>query len=153
MPFDCFEKSDSVGGNWVFGNRNGMSAAYRELFINVVARADAVRGLSDAASDPDFPHHTHIASYFEEYVDHFGLRSASRSRPAWSTPAGARTASGRYARHRGSGTYDALIVANGHHWDQRWPEPAFPGADTFKGTQMHAHAYVDNSISRRTRMW
>ena len=23
--------------------------------------------------------------------------------------------------------YDALIVANGHHWDPRWPEPAFPG--------------------------
>ena len=25
----CFEKSDRVGGNWVFGNKNGMSAAYR----------------------------------------------------------------------------------------------------------------------------
>ncbi|MBV8953115.1 MAG: NAD(P)-binding protein, partial [Solirubrobacterales bacterium] len=21
IPFDCFEKSDRVGGNWVFGNR------------------------------------------------------------------------------------------------------------------------------------
>ena len=21
IPFDCFEKSDKVGGNWVFGNR------------------------------------------------------------------------------------------------------------------------------------
>ncbi len=35
IPFDCFEKSDRVGGNWVFGNKNGMSAAYRDLFINV----------------------------------------------------------------------------------------------------------------------
>jgi len=34
VRFDCFEKSDRVGGNWVFGNRNGMSAAYRDLFIN-----------------------------------------------------------------------------------------------------------------------
>ena len=41
--------------------------------------------------------------------------------------------------------YDALLVANGHHWDPRWPEPAFPGSDTFEGVQMHAHSYVDNS--------
>ena len=34
IPFDCFEKSDRVGGNWVFENINGMSASYRELFIN-----------------------------------------------------------------------------------------------------------------------
>jgi len=34
-------------------------------------------------------------------------------------------------------------VANGHHWDPRWPEPAFPGADTFAGRQMHSHEYVD----------
>jgi hypothetical protein len=37
-----------------------------------------------------------------------------------------------------------LLVANGHHWDKRWPEPAFPGADEFQGLQMHAHDYVDN---------
>ncbi|MFL5904744.1 MAG: NAD(P)-binding protein [Solirubrobacteraceae bacterium] len=34
IAFDCFEKSDEVGGNWAFGNRNGMSAAYRSLHIN-----------------------------------------------------------------------------------------------------------------------
>jgi len=27
IPFDCFEKSDRVGGNWVFNNKNGMSSA------------------------------------------------------------------------------------------------------------------------------
>ena len=24
IPFDCYEKSDPVGGNWVFKNKNGM---------------------------------------------------------------------------------------------------------------------------------
>jgi hypothetical protein len=33
------------------------------------------------------------------------------------------------------------MVANGHHWDARWPEPAFPGADSFTGTQLHSHDY------------
>jgi hypothetical protein len=41
-----------------------------------------------------------------------------------------------------------LVVANGHHWDARWPEPAFPGADVFAGTQMHAHDYRDNAFLR-----
>ena len=30
-------------------------------------------------------------------------------------------------------------MANGHHWDPRWPEPPFPGE--FAGEQMHAHHY------------
>ena len=34
LDFDCFEASDRVGGNWVYKNRNGMSAAYRSLHIN-----------------------------------------------------------------------------------------------------------------------
>jgi cation diffusion facilitator CzcD-associated flavoprotein CzcO len=42
-------------------------------------------------------------------------------------------------------SYDAVCVANGHHWDPRFPEPAFPGAETFTGEQMHSHSYTDES--------
>ena len=34
-----------------------------------------------------------------------------------------------------------MIVANGHHWNPRWPEPGFPGSETFPGEQLHAHYY------------
>jgi hypothetical protein len=37
--------------------------------------------------------------------------------------------------------YEHVVVANGHHWDPRWPEPGFPGSETFPGTQLHAHYY------------
>ncbi len=37
--------------------------------------------------------------------------------------------------------YDALIVASGHHWDARWPEPLIPG--TFNGHELHSHDYID----------
>ena len=37
--------------------------------------------------------------------------------------------------------FDVLVVANGHHWDARWPEPPFPGH--FDGIQMHSHEYID----------
>jgi dimethylaniline monooxygenase (N-oxide forming) len=147
IPFDCFEKSDQVGGNWVFGNRNGMSAAYRDLFINVSRERMAYADFPMPSSYPDFPHHTHIKEYFDSYVDHFGLREHITFETGV-----------EHVRKREDGVweieldtgdkreYDALIVANGHHWDPRWPEPAFPGADKFEGTQLHAHSYVDNSI-------
>jgi cation diffusion facilitator CzcD-associated flavoprotein CzcO len=37
--------------------------------------------------------------------------------------------------------YEQVVVANGHHWDPRWPEPSYPGAEDFPGTQIHAHYY------------
>jgi cation diffusion facilitator CzcD-associated flavoprotein CzcO len=151
IPFDCFERSDQVGGNWVFGNRNGMSAAYRDLFINVSRERMAYADYPMPTAYPDFPHHTHIKEYFDSYVDHFGLRehitfltsvehARLREDALWEV---------QLRQEAGDGEtrlYDALLVANGHHWDARWPEPAFPGSEDFQGVQMHAHSYVDNSI-------
>ena len=40
---------------------------------------------------PDYPNHTQMAAYFDEYVDHFGLREKIRSAPrsrAWSRRTG-----------------------------------------------------------------
>ena len=147
IPFDCFEKSDQVGGNWVFGNHNGMSAAYRDLFINVSRERMAYADFPMPSSYPDFPHHTHIKEYFDNYVDHFGLRE--RIAFETSVESARKREDGKWETVLSNGQtrfYDALLVANGHHWDPRWPEPAFPGADTFEGKQLHAHSYVDNSI-------
>jgi dimethylaniline monooxygenase (N-oxide forming) len=149
ISFDCFEKSDRVGGNWVFGNKNGMSAAYRDLFINVSRERMQYADYPMPKSIPDFPHHTHIARYFEDYVEHFGLRELITFNTGVEHVR--RYEDGLWEVKLDTGEmrlYDALLVANGHHWDQRWPEPAFPGADDFAGVQLHAHSYVDNSIFR-----
>ena len=147
IDFDCFEKSDRVGGNWVFENKNGMSAAYRDLFINTSRPRMEYSDLPMPADYPDFPHHTQIAAYFEKYVDHFGFRE--RITFETGVQHAAREQDGSWTIELDSGerrSYDALLVANGHHWNPRWPEPAFPGADTFPGAQLHAHSYIDNSI-------
>jgi cation diffusion facilitator CzcD-associated flavoprotein CzcO len=147
IPFDCFEKSDRVGGNWVFENRNGMSAAYRDLFINTSRPRMEYSDFPMPDSYPDFPHHTQIAAYFEHYVDHFGLRELITFETG--VEHATRDEHGTWTVELDTGEtrhYDALLVANGHHWDTRWPEPAFPGADSFQGSQMHAHSYIDNSI-------
>src|SRR3954467_7910535 len=74
LPFDCFEASDRVGGNWVFANKNGMSAAYRGLHINTSRDRMQFADFPMPATLPDFPHHTDIAAYFDAYVEHFGFR-------------------------------------------------------------------------------
>jgi dimethylaniline monooxygenase (N-oxide forming) len=138
----CYEKSDRVGGNWAYRNPNGMSAAYRSLHINTSRNRMAYRDFPMPADYPAFPHHSQVKAYFDSYVDHFDLRGRIRF--------GCGVES---ARKRGDGVwevtdetgrveeFDAVLVANGHHWHPRWPEPAFPGSDVFAGRQLHAHAY------------
>jgi thioredoxin reductase len=147
LPFDCIEASDRVGGNWVFGNRNGVSAAYRDLHINTSRDRMAYSDFPMPADYPDYPHHSQIAAYFDDYVDHFGFRDhiVFNTRVESVT----RGAHGVYTVTTDDGIvreYDMLLVANGHHWNPRMPEPAFPGSGTFSGRQIHAHAYVDSSI-------
>ena len=154
IDFDCFEASDRVGGNWVFKNRNGMSSAYRSLHINTSRERMQFADFPMPRTCPDFPHHTDIAAYFDAYVDHFGFRhriafetAVERAAPAgggWEV-----TLTGGETRR-----YDAVLVANGHHWDPRPPEPPFPGSDAFAGVQLHSHAYTgdDPALFRDRRV-
>jgi cation diffusion facilitator CzcD-associated flavoprotein CzcO len=152
IPFDCFEKSDRVGGNWVFGNRNGMSSAYRSLHINTSRERMEYSDFPMPRDYPDFPHHSQIARYFDAYVDHFGFRDkivfevgvehASRSPQTGVWRVRLETGDER--------AYDMVVVANGHHWDPRWPEPPYPGS--FDGVQMHSHYYLENTDFRDKRV-
>jgi cation diffusion facilitator CzcD-associated flavoprotein CzcO len=147
IPFDCFEKSDQIGGNWVFHNRNGMSACYRDLYINVSRERMQYSDFPMPESYPDFTHHTQIKEYFDTYVDHFHLRELITFQTAVQHASLAGDGVWEILLDTGeTRTYDWLLVANGHHWDPRWPEPAFPGSDGFTGVQMHAHSYEDNTI-------
>jgi cation diffusion facilitator CzcD-associated flavoprotein CzcO len=94
------------------------------------------------ATYPDFPHHTQIADYFDAYVDHFGFRD--RITFETRVTRAERLADGRWEVSTDRGEtrgYDALVVANGHHWDPRLPEPPFPGRERFTGRQLHSHDY------------
>jgi cation diffusion facilitator CzcD-associated flavoprotein CzcO len=150
VPVVCFEKGDRVGGNWVFRNTNGMSASYRSLHINTSRERMEYSDFPMPKSYPDFPHHTQIKQYLEAYVDHFDLRRHIR----FST--GVQHA----AQHDGgwlltledgsTEQFDALVVANGHHWDPALPDPPFPGV--FDGRQLHSHDYVEPEPFRGLRV-
>ncbi|NKS66956.1 NAD(P)-binding domain-containing protein [Rhodococcus hoagii] len=140
IPFDCFEASDEVGGNWYYKNPNGMSACYQSLHIDTSKWRLAYEDFPVPAEWPDFPHHSLLFQYFKDYVDHFGLREKITFNTK--VVAAERTAAGLWDVTLSTGerrTYDALVVANGHHWDPRLPE--YPGE--FDGVLMHSHAYND----------
>jgi dimethylaniline monooxygenase (N-oxide forming) len=158
IDFDWFEKGSMIGGNWRYENDNGMSSAYRSLHINTSRRVMAFKSLPMPDGYPDYPDHFQMASYFDEVVDRYGLRERIRFNtpvvevvPAedgvveWDV-----TVEG--PEGRSTDRYGAVLVANGHHWDARWPEPAFPGADEFAGEQIHAHEYREPESLRDKRV-
>ena len=147
LDFDCYEAGSEVGGNWRYLNDNGMSSSYRSLHINTSREIMEYRAFPMRHDYPTYPNHAQIAQYFDRFVDHFGLRDRIRFRTEVVSvvPAGdgewdvtvRRRDEPATSTHR----YQAVLVANGHHWDARWPEPAFPGAATFTGEQTHSHHY------------
>ncbi len=144
IPFDCYELGDRVGGNWVFKNINGVSASYRSLHINTSRERMEFPDFPMPKRYPDFPRHDHIAEYFDSFVDHYGFRDSIRFETGVDR-VGPRD-DGRFDVRLSTGeqlVYSHVIVANGHHWDPRMPEPAFPGSEDFNGEQIHSHAYED----------
>jgi dimethylaniline monooxygenase (N-oxide forming) len=142
IDFDCFEKGSHVGGNWRYENDNGLSSAYRSLFINTSRQMMEYASYPMPEDLPDYPHHTQIARYFDDYVDHFGFRDRIRFRTEVRLVAPEGRGRWQVTLEDGSvRMYDAVMVANGHHWDPKFPEPPFPGQGSFSGDQLHAHFY------------
>ncbi|MGH1421411.1 MAG: flavin-containing monooxygenase [Hyphomonas sp.] len=140
LPYDCFEMSDDIGGNWYFKNPNGKSSCYQSLHIDTSKWRLAFEDYPVPADWPDFPHHSQLLQYFHDYVEHFGLRETITFNTSVTNVED--LPGGRWRVHLSTGEvreYDALVVANGHHWDAR--TPSYPG--TFDGYQVHSHNYTD----------
>jgi dimethylaniline monooxygenase (N-oxide forming) len=142
LDFDCFEKGSEIGGNWRYDNDNGMSSAYRSLFINTSREMMEYASYPMPADYPDYPHHSQIARYFDDYVDRFGFRDRIRFATEVTSVEPEQGARWRVTLDDGSSSsYDAVMVANGHHWKPKYPDPPFPGQDSFTGEQLHSHFY------------
>ncbi|MBF4162245.1 flavin-containing monooxygenase [Nocardioides acrostichi] len=140
VEYTCYETSDRVGGNWAFGNPNGHSSAYRSLHIDTSKHRLSFKDFPMPESYPDFPHHTQIKAYLDDYADAFDIRRhiefENGVEHADPRPGGGWT----LRLHSGeTREVDLLVVANGHHWDPRTAE--FPGE--FTGESFHSHHYID----------
>jgi dimethylaniline monooxygenase (N-oxide forming) len=142
LSVQCFEKGDRVGGNWVFKNKNGLSSAYRSLHINTSRERMQFRDFPMPKHYPDYPKHDLIARYFQDYAKAFGLERQIRFETTVERAEPRLEGGFRLTLSAGAvEDFDALVVANGHHWDPAWPEP--PIAGEFSGLELHSHAYID----------
>ncbi|TAF93300.1 MAG: NAD(P)/FAD-dependent oxidoreductase [Cytophagia bacterium] len=139
IAFDCFEKGSNMGGNWRYNNDNGMSSAYRSLHINTNRLIMAYSDYPMPDHYPMFPHHSHIIQYFEDYVDHFGVRPHIQFNTEVLDVTRNADNTYRVKTSKGETDYRAVLVCNGHHWNARFPEPAFAGS--FTGEVLHSHYY------------
>jgi cation diffusion facilitator CzcD-associated flavoprotein CzcO len=140
VSFDCFESRPRAGGLWAV-DEGDVQASYPSLECNTSKRRTEFSDFPMPPAFPPYPHNTQMAAYFNAYIDHFGFRdritfNTSVEHAARGPEAGwdVRLSTGE-TRH-----YAALVVANGHHREPRWPDPPFPG--DLAGRQMHAHDYI-----------
>ncbi|HEY1596311.1 MAG TPA: NAD(P)-binding domain-containing protein [Thermoleophilaceae bacterium] len=141
LDFDCFEKGSNVGGLWRYGNDSGLSSAYSSLYINTSRKVMEYKAYPMPSDYPDYPHHSQIADYFDDYVDHFDLRDHIRFRTEVNDVRPGESGGWHVTTDRGqTHRYRAVLVANGHHWNPKLPE--YPGE--FVGETTHSHHYRTN---------
>lgn len=130
------ERGDRPGGLWALDNAAG-SPAYESLHLNTSRGRTEFADFPMPAHWPHYPSAALIEGYLCEYAETFGITERirfgtevthlQRSAQGWeimtNSPAGLLTT-------------DAVVVANGHNWDPKWPDPAPPGE--FTGRQLHA---------------
>lgn len=139
-----FEKSDQVGGNWVYREEPGHSSVYSTTHIISSKYYSEYEDFPFPPGTPDYPHHSHLRAYFQDYARHFGV--VPRIRFHTEVLKADRGADGLWTlRSRGpdgerTERFDVLMVANGHHWNPRLPQ--IPG--NYTGEFIHSHAFKNN---------
>jgi hypothetical protein len=133
----CYEAGSHIGGMWRYENDNGVSAAYASLHANTSSRRMEYPSLPMPGSVSEFPHHTEILAYLEDYAHANDLlryvkvrHRVEHARPidhGWDVTVGATT-----PKH-----FDALVVATGHYWDADIPHIA----GHFDGPVTHVRDY------------
>ncbi|MCO5315828.1 MAG: NAD(P)-binding domain-containing protein [Solirubrobacterales bacterium] len=157
IDFECYELGSETGGIWRYENDNERSAAYLSLHINTSRQMMSYAAHPMPDHYPDYPDHFQIADYFDDFIDRFGLRE----RITFNTEVTSVRPDGAHrwqvtlldaAGAERTEEFTDVLVCSGHHWDARWPEPAFPGSDQFEGLQLHAHDYRTPDIFEGKRV-
>jgi cation diffusion facilitator CzcD-associated flavoprotein CzcO/isoprenylcysteine carboxyl methyltransferase (ICMT) family protein YpbQ len=134
IPFDILEKNSRPGGIWA---GCAGSPIYKNVHLVSPKTSQAFSDLAMPDDYPDFPHHSLVQSYLENYAAQKGLREhvvlgaavtgMTEVDGGWNV----RVEDGRSFR------YADVVVATGYH--NRPKLPKHPGH--FSGTSMHSSAY------------
>ncbi|MFF6787733.1 flavin-containing monooxygenase [Streptomyces filamentosus] len=144
LDVTVLERDSRPGGLWAGDDgAAGGSPAYDSLHLNTSKGRTEFAGFPMPREWPDFPSAALVAGYLARYADAFGV--TARIRFGTEVTAVRRTGTGwEVTAGGGAEEYGAVVVANGHNRDPKWPSPAHPGV--FDGVQMHAHDYRDPGV-------
>ncbi len=142
IPFDVVEADGHIGGNWYHG-------VYETVHIISSRKTTEYSDFPMPESWPDFPSAGQMLEYLVSYARHFGLEKhiELRCRVVRVAP----WEGDRWEVTLESGErriYGGVVVANGHHWDKRWP--SYPG--TFSGEMIHSKDYKRAETLRDRRV-
>ncbi|MGW1010085.1 flavin-containing monooxygenase [Streptomyces termitum] len=142
LDVTVLERGTRPGGLWAGDGAGGESPAYGSLHLNTSKGRTQFADFPMPERWPDFPSAALVAGYLAEYAEAFGIServrygrevtAVRRAGASWEVVSGP---AGEDAER--TEAYDAVVVANGHNRDPKWPSPAYPGS--FDGLQMHAH--------------
>jgi thioredoxin reductase len=137
----AFERGARIGGVWTREDRS--TAAYRTLHLITSRERTEYAELPMAAGTADYPPRDAVGEYLESYADRFGLWDFVRLRSEVASATRLAAGGWRLAVTGGDADeeFDYLVVANGHNEVPVWPDPPYPGADSFPGEQLHALDY------------
>lgn len=140
-----FEKSDQIGGVWVFKNTSG--GAFNSLRLQNSKYSTAFSDYPMPENISEFPHHTEVIQYLNDYVDTFKLRDCirlcttvekiTRRGDIWEVTTDSKE--GRVTHN-----FDAVAVTSGLYHESKLPH--IPGEEKFGGTIIHAKDYKEPSI-------
>ncbi|SFY49587.1 flavin-containing monooxygenase [Streptomyces sp. F-1] len=146
-----YEKGDRPGGLWARDNASGLSPAYRSLHLNTSKARTEFADHPMPRHWPDYPSADLVAGYLADYSTRFGL--TGHIRLGTTVTSVERAGEGGWTVTTDSGDtdrYAGVVVANGHNWLPRRPDPAYPGH--FAGVEMHAHDYRTPEVFRDRRV-
>ncbi|KTD18296.1 flavin-containing monooxygenase [Legionella jordanis] len=139
--FTVFEKNSRLGGNWAFAEGNEHSSVYETTHIISSKRMSQFEDFPMPGDYPDYPSHSQVLKYFEDYAQHFGILPFIKFNSLVEAVNPCSSKQWQVIYHDEQGVheeiFDHLMVANGHHWD-----PLFPSySGQFSGEILHAHQY------------
>lgn len=145
----CFEKSDQIGGNWVYTATPGHSSINEATHIISSKTLSQFSDFPMPADYPDYPSHQQVLAYFQAYTQHFHLDQYIRFNTT--VLHAEKIEKERWRLHLNDGTqpeFDYLIIANGHHSVPRHPD----WKEDFTGKYLHAHEYKTSHGLENKRM-
>lgn len=146
IPFDCVELHSDIGGQWDI--KNPKSTMYQSAHLISSTKVMELDEFPMKGMTADYPHHTKMKHYFDEYAQKFNLKEHVQFNTKVIDTE--RVGDNQWEvilekdGEQFKRLYRGLVVANGiFSYPNR---PKFKGEETFTGKFMHSSEYKEQGV-------